>query len=55
MSNAVYRLYPEKLGDASSLTFVGNEGEVFYNPTVGNIRISDGATIGGKSILIDQV
>lgn len=24
MSNTVYRLYPEKLGDASSLTFVGN-------------------------------
>jgi len=55
MSNTVYRLYPEKLGDASSLTFVGNEGEIFYNPTVGNIRISDGATVGGKSILIDQV
>lgn len=46
-TNTIYRLYAEKLGSANPATFVGNKGELFYDPNVGDIRYSDGVTPGG--------
>jgi len=44
----VYRPYVEKLGGNTSATaFVGNEGELFYDPASTSLRISDGVTPGG--------
>lgn len=45
--NVIYRLYVEKLGAESPSAFVGNKGELFYDPNVGDIRYSDGVTPGG--------
>ena len=46
-TNTVYRLFVEKLGGANSTTFVGDEGEVFYDPSDGVLKISDGSTPTG--------
>ena len=46
-TNTVYRLFVEKLGGANPSTFVGDEGEVFYDPSDGVLKISDGSTPTG--------
>ena len=46
-TNTVYRVFVEKLGGANPTTFVGDEGEVFYNPNDGVLKISDGSTPTG--------
>ena len=46
-TNTVYRLFVEKLGGANPTDFVGDEGEVFYNPNDGILKISDGSTPTG--------
>ena len=48
----VYRALVEKLGAASTATFVGNEGELFWDPTSTTLKISDGTTAGGQSLSI---
>jgi hypothetical protein len=47
MSNTVYRVFLEKLGGSDPTQFVGDEGELFYDPFTGALRISDGNTPGG--------
>jgi len=46
-TNTVYRVFVEKLGGANPNDFVGDEGEVFYNPNDGVLKISDGSTPTG--------
>lgn len=46
-TNTVYRLFVEKLGGSDPTTFVGDEGEVFYDPNDGVLKISDGSTPTG--------
>jgi len=46
-TNTIYRLYVEKLGAENPTAFVGNKGELFYDPNDGNIKYSDGVTPGG--------
>lgn len=45
-----WRLFPEKLGNTNATTFVGDAGEVFYDPASTTLRISDGSTPGGLTI-----
>lgn len=47
MSNKMHRFFVEKLGNSNPTQFVGNAGEIFYDPTTGVLRISDGSTAGG--------
>jgi len=44
---SVYRVFTEKLGGADATTFVGNEGELFWDPTTTSLKMSDGSTAGG--------
>ena len=48
--NTTYRVLVEKLGDSNPSTFVGNDGEVFYDPNNPELKLSDGTTPGGVSI-----
>ena len=50
-TNTVYRVFVEKLGGTSPSQFVGDEGEVFYDPNVKALKISDGITLGGNVIV----
>jgi hypothetical protein len=47
MSNATYRAFPEKLGATDPTQFVGDKGELFWDPENANVSISDGETPGG--------
>jgi hypothetical protein len=48
--SVVYRALVEKLGASTAVTFVGNEGELFWDPTSTALKISDGSTAGGVGI-----
>lgn len=50
MSNTTYRAFPEKLGATNPTKFVGDRGELFWDPENGNISFSDGVTPGGTGI-----
>jgi len=45
--NTTFRAFVEKLGDVEPGLFVGNEGDLFYDPNTASLRISDGVTPGG--------
>jgi hypothetical protein len=49
-TNTTYRVLVEKLGSAEANQFIGNAGEVFYNPSVPVLKLSDGSTVGGVPI-----
>jgi hypothetical protein len=50
ITNTTYRFLVEKLGDSDPAQFVGNEGEVFYDPTNPILKLSNGSTPGGVSV-----
>jgi hypothetical protein len=50
INNSVYRLFLEKLGGTSPSQFIGDAGEVFLNPNIPALKLSDGVTPGGLSI-----
>jgi hypothetical protein len=49
-TNTTYRVLVEKLGDSNPSQFIGNEGEVFYDPSNPSLFLSDGSTSGGVAI-----
>lgn len=48
--NTTYRVLVEKLGAQDASQFIGNEGEVFYDPNNPLLKLSDGITAGGISV-----
>ena len=50
MSNKTFKLFAEKMGGRSADDYIGNAGEIFYDPTTTSLRISDGSTAGGTAI-----
>lgn len=54
-TNAIYRLFVEKLGDTEREEFTGNAGEVFYDPAQPELYLSDGQTVGGKPMIAEAV
>ena len=50
--NTTYRMLVEKMGGRNPSTFIGNEGEVFFDPDSPSptLRLSDGSTAGGIQI-----
>jgi len=49
-SNTIHRALVEKLGGRNVSEYVGNAGDLFWDPDTGNMRISDGETVGGLSV-----
>ena len=49
-TNTVYRVFLEKLGGTIPAQFVGDEGELFFNPNIPTLKLSDGVTPGGLSV-----
>ena len=50
INNTTYRVFLEKLGGTDPSQFVGDEGEVFLDPNIPALKLSDGSTPGGVSI-----
>lgn len=47
----IYRPFLEKLGgNTNANSYVGNSGELFYDPATTTLRISDGTTPGGSVV-----
>lgn len=47
IQNTTFRVYVEKLGASQATSFIGNEGDLFYDPNGAELRLSDGTTPGG--------
>lgn len=47
IQNTTFRVYVEKLGASEATDFIGNEGDLFYDPNQTELRLSDGSTPGG--------
>ena len=45
-----YKLVVEKIGGTDPSTFKPKVGEIFYDPTTGTLKVSDGATAGGNGL-----
>ena len=48
--NSTFRAFVQKLGNSDPSTFVGNEGDIFWDPNTGYLRRSDGSTPGGIAV-----
>lgn len=48
--NTTFRAYVEKLGATEAATFIGNEGDLFYDPNTASLKVSDGITPGGVPV-----
>ena len=48
--NTTFRAFVEKLGDTEAANFIGNEGDLFYDPNTASLRVSDGTTPGGVPV-----
>jgi hypothetical protein len=46
-----FKLFADKMGGSNTADYIGKPGEIFYDPTTTSLRISDGSTPGGLSIL----
>lgn len=49
-NNTIHRALVEKLGGRTVSEYAGNAGELFWDPNTGNLRLSDGSTVGGLGI-----
>jgi hypothetical protein len=54
MANVTNKIFVDKMGGRPATSYIGQPGEIFYDPAVGDLRLSDGATAGGKSLLSSQ-
>ena len=44
------KIFTDVMGGSAATNFIGNIGEIFYDQTSGELRISDGVTAGGISV-----
>ena len=50
-----FKAFTSNMGGTSANTYIGNSGELFWDPSVGHLRISNGTTPGGNTILSESV
>jgi len=50
MSNKTFKLFVDKMGGNPAASYIGIDGDIFYDPEIGALKISDGVTIGGTAI-----
>jgi|LauGreDrversion4_2_1035121.scaffolds.fasta_scaffold199120_2 hypothetical protein len=47
---STFKLFLDKMGGKTASTYIGKSGEVFFDPTTGTLRLSNGTTPGGTVI-----
>jgi hypothetical protein len=50
MANKTYKVLLEKLGGTNAANYIGNEGELFFDPTTNVLRVGNGTTAGGSVV-----
>lgn len=48
MAKTINKIFVDKMGGRKATEYIGVKGELFYDPEIGDLRVSDGVTIGGK-------
>lgn len=48
--SSVYKAFLHKMGGVTQAEYVGKEGEIFWDPTVGTLKLADGSTAGGTTL-----
>jgi hypothetical protein len=51
--NAVFQSFVDKMGGRHVEGFIGDFGMLFWDPTVGSLRIGDGVTPGGLPVYVE--
>jgi hypothetical protein len=49
-TNATFKIFTDKLGGTQANTYIGTTGDLFYDPEIGSIKLSNGTTPGGITI-----
>ena len=49
-TNATFKLFADKLGGTRANTYIGTTGDLFYDPEIGSIKLSNGTTPGGITV-----
>jgi hypothetical protein len=49
-SNVTFKVFVDKMGGTDISSYIGTVGEVFYDPFVGDLKVSNGVTAGGTPI-----
>jgi hypothetical protein len=49
-SNITYKFFVDKMGGTNVNSYIGNLGEMFYDPYEGIIRLSNGIVPGGVGV-----
>jgi hypothetical protein len=50
VSNIIFKLFADKQGGRQSSTYIGKYGDIFYDPTIGSLKLSNGVSPGGITI-----
>jgi hypothetical protein len=50
MPNKTFKLFADKMGGNPAASFIGSAGDLFYDPEIGSIKLSNGTTPGGIAI-----
>jgi hypothetical protein len=51
---SIYKVFVDKLGGTSSDEYIGKSGDLFYDPIVKQLKVSNGVTEGGEPITITR-
>jgi hypothetical protein len=54
MANVTNKIFVDTMGGRTATQYIGKQGEIFYDPAVGDLRLSDGQSVGGKSLVGEQ-
>ena len=50
MSNKTFKLFADKMGGRTAASFIGSAGDIFYDPEIGSLKLSNGISPGGIAI-----
>jgi len=50
MSNKTFKLFADKMGGNPAASYIGSAGDIFYDPEIGSLKLSNGTTAGGIAI-----
>ena len=50
MSNKTFKLFIDKMGGNPAASYIGTNGDIFYDPEIGSLKLSNGVSPGGITI-----
>lgn len=50
MSNKTFKIFADKMGGNPAASYIGSAGDIFYDPEIGSLKLSNGTSPGGIAI-----